>query len=299
MANLKEIRLRIKSVQSTQQVTKAMKMVAAAKLRRAQDRMLQLRPYSAKLSEIIGNVVSSVNPEEIPSKLVDVREVNNILVLIITSNRGLAGPFNANIIKETMAFLKENHGSDLEAGKVQFMCLGRKGHEFFKKRGYEVNGDNFDVFTKLSFDKVNDVVDQVFEKFESGEVDKVYVAYNEFKNVMSQIKRVEPLLPLAVSNLGEDGEEESATKADYIFEPDREEILLELIPKALRTQVFQAVLESNASEHGARMVAMDTATENAEELLKDLKISYNKARQASITTEILEISAGAAALESQ
>ena len=213
-------------------------MVAAAKLRRAQDRMLQLRPYSAKLSEIIGNVVSSVNPEEIPSKLVDVREVNNILVLIITSNRVWPAPFNANIIKETMAFLKEKHGNDLEAGKVQFMCLGRKGHEFFKKRGYEVNGDNYDVFSKLSFDKVNEVVDQVFEKFESGEVDKVYVAYNEFKNVMSQIKRVEPLLPLAVSNLGEE-EEESSTKADYIFEPDREEILMELIPKALRTQVFK------------------------------------------------------------
>lgn len=299
MANLKEIRVRIKSVKSTQQVTKAMKMVSAAKLRRAQDRMFQLRPYSAKLSEIIGNVVASVNPEEIPSKLVDVREVNNILVLVITSNRGLAGPFNANVIKATNAFLQENHPEEVAAGKVQMMCVGKKGYEFFKKRGFEVNGDNFDVFSQLSFEKVNEVVDQVFEKFESGEVDKVYVSYNEFKNVMTQIRRVEPLLPLAVSNLGDVEEAESNTKVDYIYEPDREEILMELIPKALRTKVFQAVLESNASEHGARMIAMDTATENAEELLKDLKIKYNKARQASITTEILEISAGAAALEAQ
>ena len=302
MANLKEIRLRIKSVKNTQQVTKAMKMVSAAKLRRAQDRMLQLRPYSAKLREIIGNVVSAVSAEEIPSKLVEVREVKKILVVVITSNRGLAGPFNANVNKNTQQFLEKHHADDLRNGNVEFLCMGRKGHEFFKKRGYNVNGKNRDVFTNLSFEGVNEVVNEIFEKFESGEVDKVYLAYNEFKNVMAQIRRMDVLLPLAVDSL-EVEEEETGAKDGflpiYIFEPEKEKILKELIPKSLRTQVFQAVLESNAAEQGARMVAMDTATENAEELLKDLRISYNKARQAAITTEILEISAGADALAAQ
>ena len=301
MANLKEIRLRIKSVKNTQQVTKAMKMVSAAKLRRAQDRMLQLRPYSAKLREIIGNVVSAVSAEEIPSKLVELREVKKILVVVITSNRGLAGPFNANVVKNTMQFLEKNHATDLNNGNIEFLCMGRKGHEYFKKRGYEVNGKNRDVFTNLSFEGVNEVVNEVFEKFESGEVDKVYLAYNEFKNVMAQIRRMDVLLPLAVDSLETEESEtsKSGIRPIYIFEPEREEILRELIPKSLRTQVFQAVLESNAAEQGARMVAMDTATENAEELLKDLRISYNKARQAAITTEILEISAGADALAAQ
>ncbi|MEO1450677.1 MAG: ATP synthase F1 subunit gamma, partial [Bacteroidota bacterium] len=276
-----------------QQVTKAMKMVAAAKLRRAQDRIIQLRPYATKLQEIIGNVVSVLDAEDIPSRFVEQREGNKVLVMVITSNRGLAGPFNANIIKHTVAFLKENHPEAYAAKDIQFLCLGRKGHEFFKKSGFEVNGENRDVFTKLSFEGVNEVVDEAFEKFLTGEVDKVYVMYNEFKNVMTQIRRAETLLPLAVDSLDE-GEEQASS--DYIFEPAREEILTELIPRALRLQVFRGVLESNASEQGARMVAMDSATENAEELLKDLKLKYNKARQAAITKEILEIAAGADAL---
>lgn len=297
MANLKEIRNRIHSVKSTQKVTKAMKMVSAAKLRRAQDRILMLRPYAAKLKEIIGNVIATVDPSEIPSKLIEGREVQNVLVILVTSNRGLAGPFNANIIKEARAFVEQAHPDLLAAGKVHFLCMGRKGFDFFRKRKYSMVGANHDVFTNLSFDKVNKVVDQVFEGFENGTYDKVYLAFNEFKNVMAQNRIVEPLLPLSVSAMEEDTQEaEPALKADYIFEPDRELILKDLIPKALRTQVFRAVLESNAAEQGARMVAMDKATENAEELLKSLKISYNKARQAAITTEILEISAGADAL---
>lgn len=300
MANLKDIRNRIKSVKSTQQVTSAMKMVAAAKLRRAQDRMLQLRPYASKLREIIGNVVAVVDTEDIPSRLVEKREVvDNILVIHVTSNRGLAGPFNTNINKATMTYLEENHAEKLEAGNVQFLCMGRKGYEFFKKAGYDTNGQNFDVFQGLSFDTVDEVTSMAFEKFLSGEVDKVYLAYNEFKNVMSQIRRVEPLLPLSVDSLGTDEEAaEEGFQSDYIYEPGREQILEDLIPKALRIQVFRAVLESNASEQGARMVAMDKATENAGELLKELRISYNKARQAAITKEILEIVAGANALES-
>ena len=277
-----------------------MKMVAAAKLRRAQDRMLQLRPYAAKLKEIMGNVTSAVNLEEIPSKLLEVREVKNILFVVVTSNRGLAGPFNTNLLKHLTAFLNDNYAEELAAGKVQFICMGRKGHEFLKKGGHNVNGDNFDVLSDLTFDNVNKVVDLVFEKFESGEVDKVHLVYNEFKNVMSQIRQVETLLPLTVEK-GEEAEESKAEgyNADYSFEPDREKILLELIPKSLRVQVFRGVLESNAAEQGARMVAMDTATENAEELLKGLKLSYNKARQAAITKEILEIAAGADALAAQ
>ncbi|MEM9986653.1 MAG: ATP synthase F1 subunit gamma [Bacteroidota bacterium] len=296
MANLKEIRNRIKTVKSTQQVTKAMKMVAAAKLRRAQDRIVQLRPYALKLREIIGNVVSVLDVSEIPSPLVEQREVKNILVVLVTSNRGLAGPFNTNIIKHTTQFLDEHHQADLAAGKVQFICMGRKGHEYMKKRGYNVNGGNFDVFSQLSFEKVNAVNDLIFEKFTSGEVDKVYLMFNEFKNVMSQIRRADTLLPLAVKELDQ-ADEESNLNSDYIFEPGREEILTDLIPRALRIAVFRAVLESNAAEQGARMVAMDAATENAEDLLRSLRISYNKARQAAITKEILEIAAGADALE--
>lgn len=300
MANLKEIRVRISSVKSTQQLTKAMKMVAAAKLRRAQDRMFQLRPYASKLKEIIGNVVSAVNVEDISSKLVTQREVTNILVVLITSNRGLAGPFNTNVIKHTFQFLHDNHAQELADGKVKFICMGRKGFEYVKKRHYPmVSAKNYDVFTELTFDGVNQVVDVIFEEFESERVDKVYLGFNEFKNVMTQIRRMDVLLPLTMEDISEEGGEQSAQyQADYIFEPEREAILSELIPKALRTQVFRAVLESNAAEQGARMIAMDTATENAEGLLKELKINYNKARQAAITKEILEISAGADALKS-
>ncbi|MDX2283542.1 MAG: ATP synthase F1 subunit gamma [Bacteroidia bacterium] len=299
MANLKEIRARIKAVKGTQQVTKAMKMVAAAKLRRAQDQMLQLRPYASKLREIIGNVVSVLDAEEIPSRLVEAREVRNVLVVVVTSNRGLAGPFNTNIIRQVHQFAAEHHKALLDSGRVQFICIGRKGFEYFRKRGFPVNDRNYDVFAGLSFGKVNEVTDLIFRKFLSGEVDKVYLAYNEFKNVMTQIRRVDAFLPLAVDSIQGGSAQSSARKSDYIFEPGREEILTDLIPKALRIQVYRAVLESNASEQGARMVAMDAATENAEELLKQLRLNYNKARQASITKEILEIAAGANALAAQ
>ena len=294
MANLKDIRARIKTVKSTQQVTKAMKMVAAAKLRRAQERMWQLRPYAAKLREIIGNVTSVLDLSEIPSPLVEQREVKRILVVLVTSNRGLAGPFNTNIIRHAAQYLETHHAEAYANGQVEFICMGRKGYDHFRKRGFEVNGKNFDVFHDLSFDKVNAVTDLIFEKFTSGAVDKVYLAFNEFRNVMAQNRIMEPLLPLAVDSLT--GGDAPTFQSDYIFEPEREAILTELIPKALRVQVFRGVLESNASEQGARMVAMDTATENAEELLKSLRISYNKARQATITKEILEIAAGANAL---
>ncbi|MEM6629257.1 MAG: ATP synthase F1 subunit gamma [Bacteroidota bacterium] len=299
MANLKDIRLRIKTVKNTQKVTSAMKMVSAAKLRRAQDRILTLRPYASKLRGIISNVVSIVEPENIPSKLIEQREVNQVLVVLVTSNRGLAGPFNANIQKRTYQFIQEELSQELADGRLHMLCMGKKGEEFFRRRGMNTLKGNRDVFSNLSFETVNEIVDEVFEFFENGTYDKVYLAFNEFKNVMVQNQIVETFLPLAVDSLdGEAGSEETLN-TDYLFEPERESILKELIPKALRLQLFRAVLESNAAEQGARMVAMDKATENAEELLKDLKIKYNKARQAAITKEILEISAGADALAAQ
>ncbi|MFN0204309.1 MAG: ATP synthase F1 subunit gamma [Bacteroidia bacterium] len=292
MANLKEIRNRISTVKNTQQVTKAMKMVAAAKLRRAQDRILQLRPYSAKMKEIIGNVVAALNVEDIPSKLVVERPIKNVLVVMVTSNRGLCGPFNSNLFKVVNQFLQDNHGDLLASGNVHALCVGRKGYDYFSKRGIHVtDGKNYDVLTDLTFETVNTVTDRVFEGFLGGEWDKVYLVFNEFKNVMTQNRIVESFLPLAIEK-----DLNAKTTADYIFEPNREEILLDLIPKSLRLRMFRGVLDSNASEQGARMVAMDQATENANTLLKDLKLSYNKARQAAITKEILEIAAGADAL---
>jgi F-type H+-transporting ATPase subunit gamma len=294
MANLKEIRQRIKGVKSTQKVTKAMKMVSAAKLKKAQNRMFQLRPYASKLKEIIGNVTAVVDLSDIPSKLVEQREVKNVLIVLVTSNRGLCGPFNANLFKHLNQFIADELSGYHESGNLHFICTGRKGYEHYKRRGYQVVGkqEDFDVLTDLSFDRVNQVVDHVFQAYEEGTYDKVYLVYNEFRNVMAQNRMVENFLPVQV----EDTEEEGPS-ADYIFEPDRVEILSDLIPRSLRTQFFRAVLESNAAEQGARMVAMDAATDNAEELLKSLKLSYNKARQASITKEILEIAAGADALE--
>ena len=295
MAGLKEIKGRIKSVKSTQKVTKAMKLVSASKLRRAQERITQLRPYALKLRELIGNVVSVLDVEEIPSKLVEVRDVKNILVILVTSNRGLCGPFNNNILKHTTEFLTEHHEEALKNGNVKFLCLGRKGFDFISRRGYPTIEDkSFDVLSDLSFDVVDKTTDIAFDMFLKGEVDKVYLMFNEFKNVMSQVRRADTLLPLSVSDLG--SEEEDGLNSDYIFEPGREEILTDLIPKSVRISAYWAVLESNASEQGARMVAMDSATENADKLLKDLKRTYNKARQAAITKEILEISSGADAL---
>jgi F-type H+-transporting ATPase subunit gamma len=298
MANLKEIRGRIKGVKSTQKVTKAMKMVSAAKLKKAQNRMLALRPYAAKMKEIIENVTAVVNVSDIPSKLVQQREVNNVLMLVVTSNRGLCGPFNSNLIKHTEQFIHKNLASHKENGTLHFVCVGKKGYEYFSKRKYNVIGKqaDFDILNNLTFERADEIANHVFEGFETGKYDQVYLCYNEFRNVMAQNRKVDIFLPVTVEK-GEEDESTKGPKADYIFEPDREQILTDLIPKSLKTQFFRAVLESNAAEQGARMVAMDSATENAEELLKQLKLSYNKARQASITKEILEIAAGADALE--
>lgn len=292
MANLKEIRNRINTVKNTQQVTKAMKMVAAAKLRRAQDRMFQLRPYAAKMKEIIGNVVAAVNVDDIPSQLVAQRPVKNVLLVVIASNRGLCGGFNSNIFRHANQFIDENLAEFKASGNLHTLCIGKRSYEFFSKRGtHIVDGKMFDPFGNLSFETSNEITERVFSGFLGGEWDKVFLVFNEFRNVMVQNRIVEPFLPLAI-----DKETTAKVTADYIFEPNREQILVDLIPNSLRVRLYRAILESNASEQGARMVAMDQATENANALLKELKIKYNKARQAAITKEILEIAGGADAL---
>jgi F-type H+-transporting ATPase subunit gamma len=291
MASLKEVRNRITSVNSTMQITKAMKMVAAAKLRRAQDRIIQMRPYAKKLNELIAQV-SQGTEVGASSPYTQVREVKNVLIVMVTSDRGLCGAFNTNVIKAAVAFINENYPSQLEKGNVSVLSLGKKGSEAFTRRGLKVDNEFTDIFQRLSFDTAKEAAEKVMTAFAEGTYDEVVLVYNEFKNVATQIIRTEKILPLVSEET-----EEKTSNTDYIFEPSEEEIILELIPKAIKLSVFKAVLDSNASEHGARMTAMDKATENGGELLKALKIEYNRSRQAAITKEILEIVGGAEALK--
>jgi F-type H+-transporting ATPase subunit gamma len=296
MANLKEIRSRIKSVKSTQQITKAMKMVSAAKLRRAQDNIITLRPYAGKLRELIDNLHNSGAEAEGLSPLTQVRTPEKILLVVVTSNKGLCGAFNANVNRSTWQLIGEKYSEQQKAGNVTLLCIGKYGFEFFSKRKYTVlDNKNTDLFSQLSFDSVNVVAERVIDGFVSGQWDRVEIIFNEFKNVATQRRVNEVLLPIQISG---NSMVSAGANADYIFEPDREEILSELLPKSIKIQFFKAILESNAAEHGARMTAMDKATENANELLNKLKLYYNTARQAAITKELLEIVGGANALES-
>lgn len=295
MANLKEIRSRIQSVITTQQMTRAMKMVAAAKLGRAQKNIERLRPYATKLQEIMGNIAGNVS-EELDSPFVQTRQAENVLLVIVTSNRGLCGAFNTNVCKHGMEVVRTKYAEQYAAGKVKVLPVGKKGFEFFKREGFEiVGGMNHDVYLDLSFETVNDVANIAMDGFVKGDWDRVELVFNTFKNVMTQERTNEQFLPLSPSEVLDEAAAPT-TSADYIFEPSKEEILTDLIPKSLRLQFYRAILESNAGEQGARMVAMDNATENAQELLKSLRLAYNQARQAAITTEILEIVAGAEAL---
>jgi F-type H+-transporting ATPase subunit gamma len=291
MASLKEVRSRITSVQSTQQITKAMKMVAAAKLRRAQDNILRMRPYAQRLNSILGNLTALAG-EDVVSEYAEQREVRRVLIIAITSDRGLAGAFNSNVFKGVNAVLQERYAAQAAAGAVTVMAIGRKAHEYFGKR-LPLLGNYQHVFGKLSFDTVREAAEEAMEGFRAGQYDEVVMVYNEFRNVATQIIRTEQLLPLVPT---EQPTTTTTANADYIFEPSKEEIVRTLIPQSLKVQLYKAVLESNASEHGARMTAMDKATENAGELLKSLKLTYNRTRQAAITTEILEIVGGAEAL---
>lgn len=292
MANLKEVRVRITSVNSTQQITKAMKMVSAAKLRRAQDAITQMRPYASKLREILENVSASVDTSSGSGALAKSRTVNNVLIVAVTSNRGLAGAFNSNVIRTVNRLLNDTYASQRSKGDVKVFCIGKKASDFFSKNQQVYSGNRNEIFNNVSFAPVAAVAQEFMDDFIAGKYDEVVVVYNRFKNAAVQNVVSEKLLPISPPETSGNKQ----TSKDYIFEPSQSEIVLDLIPKAVKTQLYKAVLDSNASEHGARMTAMSKATDNAGELIKDLKLQYNKARQAAITNEILEIVAGAEAL---
>ena len=288
---LKEVRTRIKSVQSTQQITKAMKMVSAAKLRRAQDAITQMRPYAHKLQEMLSNIVSS-SEGDVSMDLAAERPVEKVLIIIVTSDRGLCGGYNSNLIKLAKQVIHDKYAEQFSKDNVQVLPIGKKAFEHFTKNNFKVVNQFWDMFTGLSFEKVQAAAKYAMDAFANKEFDAVELVFSEFKNAATQQFIAEPFLPVQkVSNT------QSAKKADFIFEPGKEVLIAELMPKILNTQLYKAVLDGNASEHGARMTAMDKASENANELLKSLKISYNRARQAAITTELTEIVSGAAALQ--
>lgn len=298
MANLKEVRERIKSVISTQQITKAMKMVSAAKFRKAQQAIVQLRPYANKLSEMLANILSNLEGDA-GTDYGKEREVNKVLIVVVTSNRGLCGAFNTNINKAALHTLEAKYADLYESGKVEMMFIGKKGYDFFRKRVNNVkfNTEHIDLFSDLSFDNVAKVSQQLMDAFTNGEYDKIEVGYGMFKNAAMQFPTMETFLPVPKVEADQDGSSDKAIKADYIFEPDKQSLLEYLVPSILKMQFHKYLLDTHASEHGARMTAMDKATENADELLKDLRIKYNKARQEAITRELSEIVGGAAALE--
>lgn len=293
MASLKEVRDRIGSVTSTQQITKAMKMVAAAKLRRAQDAIIQMRPYAAKLDGILANVNASMDGSVDNEYGVAREEIKRVLIVVVTSDRGLCGAFNTNVFKGVKALIADKYAQQESAGNVELLCVGTKGEEHFTKRAYNVNKTYAEVLKELTFDNVRKASEFAMDGFKAGDYDAVEIVYNEFKNVATQVIRTEQFLPIVEKEAATSG---SDSEVDFIFEPSEEYIVKELIPKSLKIQFYKATLESNASENGARMTAMDKATDNAGELLKSLRLEYNRSRQAAITTEILEIVGGAEAL---
>lgn len=294
---LKEVRNRIKSVQSTQQITKAMKMVSAAKLRRAQDAIIQMRPYAQKLQEMLSNIVSNSEGGG-GMKLATERPAEKILMIVITSDRGLAGAFNANTIKLTKATIAEKYAEQYKKGNITIWNIGKKGYEHFAKNNYKADAAYKDLFLNLTFENVQQASKAAMKAFEEKEFDVVEIVYSQFKNAATQRFVVERFLPIPkVETPAAGADKKASMKSDFIYDPSKELLIAELMPKILNTQLFKAVLDSNASEHGARMTAMDKASENANEMLRSLKISYNRARQAAITTELTEIVSGAAALQ--
>lgn len=290
MANLKEVRNRIVSVGSTMQITSAMKMVSAAKLKRAQDAITQMRPYANKLQEILQNVSSSLDSSE--NVYARNTSSKNVLLICISSNRGLAGGFNSNVIKKTWSLIKNEYATN----NVFVMSIGKKANDAFKRTEYNIHGTDLphelnDIFDQLNYNTVAPIAEKVMESFVNKQFDKVVLVYNQFKNAAIQIVQDENFLPVVATQ-----NEGKSSLTDYAFEPSKEFIISDLIPRSLKTQFYKALLDSVASEHGARMTAMHKATDNAKDMLRDLKISYNKARQTAITTEILEIVAGAEAL---
>lgn len=292
MATLRDIKRRIVGVKSTQQITKAMKMVAAARLRRAQENIINARPYAKKIGEVLSHLMSI--EKNIVHPLLLERDVENIAVVVITFDRGLCGSFNTNIIRQVEDMLKGELREFDNRGKVQLYCLGKKGNDYFTKRNYNVAGSYPGIFSSLKFDLASSLMKELTSKFLSGELDKVIVVYNEFRSVIQQKTTVEQLLPIKPF---ENSTIELSTSTEYIYEPDKIGIIKSLLPKHLNAQMWRVLLESNAAALGAQMTAMDMATENAKELIRSLQLTFNKVRQASITTEILEIVSGANALK--
>jgi|AntDeeMinimDraft_5_1070356.scaffolds.fasta_scaffold02037_11 F-type H+-transporting ATPase subunit gamma len=297
MANLSDIRNRIESIQNTQQITKAMKMVAAAKLRKAQNRIIETRPYASKMQEVVARLVKSASDENV---LLQEREnVENVLFIVIGSDRGLCGGFNNNLFKKVKSRIEADFASHRKENKLSILAVGRKATKHFGKRDYQIAQDFPGFFDELAFSQISDIMKTVISEFKSGEYDEVYLAYNEFVSIISQNRLIEKVLPIDPDSVINDENNENSEKEfiDYIFEPDVDSILTELLPLHINMQMWKAVLESNAAEQGARMTAMDNATENAKEMEDDLRLEYNRARQSAITTEISEIISGAQALE--
>ena len=288
MASLKEVKSRILSVNSTQQITKAMKMVAAAKLRRAQDRVIQLRPYSDKLQTILNNLSSSSGSN---SKLLEERKINKVLLIVVGSDKGLCGSFNSSVIKYTNQLIESNYKKHYENKKLTILPIGKKMFDHYKKRNFLILDKFWSILKKSSYDDVAGISNFLMNEFILENYDKIDIIFNEFKNVAVQNTMTSTFLPV-----NEENDDEDKSDTNYIFEPNQKDILNKLIPKALTANLFKTILESNASEQGARMTAMSQATDNATELLKELKLSYNRSRQAAITKEILEIVGGAEAL---
>jgi F-type H+-transporting ATPase subunit gamma len=288
MATLRDIKRRIKGVQNTQQITKAMKMVAAAKLRRAQDNVINSRPYAKKIIEMLSSLASESDRNDNP--YISTREIKNVLIVVVTADRGLCGAFNTNLIKETARIIEE----DFKPKGIQasLYCVGKKGYDHFRKRGYNILGSTISIFNSLKYENAKNISKDIIKGFLSGDYDKIEIVFNEFKSVVQQKVIREQFLPVPISV-----DDNSSSEGLYIFEPNQKEIFEHLLPKHLLAQLWRMLLESNASEFGARMTAMENATTNAKELIRTLKITYNKQRQASITKEILEIVSGANALK--
>ena len=292
MANLRDIRNRIESIQNTKQITRAMKMVAAAKLRKAQNRIEEARPYAVKMQEVVARLTGAA--EEEYDLLEKRNEIKNVLFIVVSSDRGLCGGFNNNLFKVVENEIAENFSDYHKSGNLSLLTIGRKGTNHYEKRNYKVSESYPGFFDSVEFGKTSDLIKAVISAFKKGTYDEVYLAYNEFKSVIAQNRKVEQMLPIDPESL--DTGEKDIEYIDYIYEPDAASILKELLPLHIKIQLWRAILESNAAEQGARMTAMDNATENAEELEDDLQLEYNRARQSAITTEISEIISGAQAL---
>ncbi len=291
MAGLKDIRTRIASIKTTRQVTSAMKMVSAAKLKKAQDAILQIRPYADKLHQILVSISSSLQEDKDESVYTQGREPEKILIVLFSSNRGLCGGFNLNIAKKAVELVYTKYSLQYQLGELEFLCIGKQGERQVKLRGMNVVGSHHELFDNLNFEQSNQIAEEIMQKFTSGLYDRIELVYNQFLNAATQYNTAEQFLPVEMEK-----EVTNSPYYDYIFEPSKEFIVRELIPRSLKIQFYKALLDSHAAEHGARMTAMHQATDNATELLKDLTLQYNKVRQASITNEILEIVSGAEAL---